>query len=55
MKNERLEKLSDDVRRGTAIRFDEALEVIAYQEELKRNRKLKPTLKRFFDRLFKIK
>jgi hypothetical protein len=54
MKNERLEKLSDEVRRGTPIGFNEALEVIAYQEELKRNRKPKTILKKFFNKLFKI-
>jgi hypothetical protein len=54
MKNERLEKLSDEVRRGNAISLTEALEVITYQEELKRNRKPKNILKQLFNKLFKI-
>jgi hypothetical protein len=38
MKNERLETLSEMVRRGRPISIDEAYEVIQYQEELKRLR-----------------
>jgi hypothetical protein len=46
MKDERLEKLSDSVRRGEPISLPEILEVISYQETLKKNKK--PT---FFERL----
>jgi len=53
MKNERLEKLSDEVRRGNPISIKEAIEVISYQEELKRNRKPQNILKQFFKKLFK--
>lgn len=38
MKDERLETLSEMVRRGRPISIDEAYEVIQYQEELKRLR-----------------
>ena len=38
MKNERLEILSDMVRRGEPIPMKEALEVIEYQTELKKQR-----------------
>ncbi len=38
MKNERLEKLSDQVRRGIPVGFGEALEVVAYQEYLREMR-----------------
>ena len=39
MKNERLERLSDQVRRGIPIDFSEAIEVIDYQMKLKQERK----------------
>lgn len=38
MKNDRLELLSDMVRKGEPIGFFEALEVIEYQEQLKLER-----------------
>jgi len=38
MEDERLEKLSDLVRQGVSIEFDEALEVIKYQESKKAHR-----------------
>jgi hypothetical protein len=53
MQNERLEKLSNEVRKGNPISFTEAMEVISYQEELKRNRKPKKILKQLFNKLFK--
>jgi hypothetical protein len=37
--SERLEKLSDKVRKGESIDFSEVLEVIEYQEQLKTKRK----------------
>lgn len=37
--NERLEMLSNKVRRGEPIDFSEAIEVIEYQEQLKQERK----------------
>jgi hypothetical protein len=37
--NERLEMLSEKVRRGQPIDFSEAIEVIDYQEQLKQERK----------------
>jgi hypothetical protein len=36
--DKRLEYLSDKVRRGTPIKMNEALEVVEYQEMLKRNK-----------------
>jgi hypothetical protein len=39
VKNERLEKLSNDARHGIPISLDEALEVIEYQEGLKKVKK----------------
>ena len=39
MKNERLERLSDKVRRGEPIGFSEAIEVIDYQKKLQQERK----------------
>lgn len=39
MKNERLERLSDQVRRGMPIDFSEAIEVIDYQQRLQQERK----------------
>ena len=38
MKNDRLETLSELVRRGLPVSMNEALEVIQYQQELKRIR-----------------
>lgn len=38
MKDERLERLSDKVRRGEPIDFAEAIEVIDYQMKLKQDR-----------------
>ena len=37
--NERLEELSDQVRRGIPIDLRDALEVVAYQESLREQRK----------------
>ena len=45
-KDQRLEELSDKVRKGTPIGFIEALEVIDYQEKLKAS-KPKPNNKVF--------
>lgn len=45
-KNQRLEELSDNVRKGIPIGFMEALEVIDYQEKLKAS-KPKPKNKIF--------
>lgn len=39
MKDKRLEKLSDDIRQGIPVDFSEALEVIEYQESIRKNRK----------------
>jgi hypothetical protein len=50
--DKRLEELSDKVRRGTPISMSEAIEVIEYQETLKKN---KITLKDKFINFFKIK
>jgi hypothetical protein len=50
--DKRLEELSDKVRRGTPILMSEAIEVVEYQEMLKKNKVL------FTDRIvnfFKIK
>lgn len=38
IKDNRLEELSDKVRRGIPIGMGEAMEVIEYQEQLKRNK-----------------
>ena len=46
MEEERLEKLSDLVRQGVPIEFDEALEVIKYQESKKAHRITK-SIRRF--------
>ena len=35
-RDERLEMLSDKVRRGEPVKFDEALEVVYYQKSLRR-------------------
>ncbi len=50
--DKRLEELSDKVRRGTPIKMSEALEVVEYQEMLKKN---KITLKDKIINFFKIK
>jgi hypothetical protein len=50
--DKRLEDLSDKVRMGTPISMSEALEVIEYQQMLK---KYKPTLKDRIINFFKIK
>ncbi len=50
--DKRLEELSDRVRRGTPISMSEAIEVVEYQEMLKKN---KITLKDRFINFFKIK
>jgi hypothetical protein len=52
IKDKRLEELSDKVRRGTPVSMSEALEVIEYQQMLKKN---KITLKDKFLNFFKIK
>jgi hypothetical protein len=36
--DKRLEELSDKVRRGTSISMSEAIEVVEYQEMLKKNK-----------------
>lgn len=41
MKDERLETLSEMIRRGQPVSMDEAFEVIQYQEKLKEIRKEK--------------
>ena len=41
MKDERLEQLSDKVRMGQPVGFAEALEVIEYQQMLRRERESK--------------
>jgi hypothetical protein len=41
MKDERLETLSEMIRRGKPVSIDEAFEVIQYQEKLKMERKAK--------------
>ncbi len=38
IKDNRLEELSDKVRRGIPIGMGEAMEVIEYQEQLKKNK-----------------
>lgn len=50
--DKRLEELSDKVRRGEPIKMSEALEVVEYQEMLKKN---KITLKDRIVNFFKIK
>ena len=51
--DKRLEELSDKVRRGTPILMSEAIEVVEYQETLKRHKKA--TLKDRFINFLKIK
>lgn len=41
MKDERLEELSDKVRMGQPIGFTEVMEVIRYQEQLRKEKKSK--------------
>ncbi len=56
MSNERLEMLSNKVRMGEPIDFIEALEVIEYQEQLKKYRKensIIEKIKRFFKRIYR--
>jgi uncharacterized protein YdcH (DUF465 family) len=50
--DKRLEELSEKVRRGEPIKMSEALEVVEYQEMLKKN---KITLKDKIINFFKIK
>ena len=50
--DKRLEELSDKVRRGTPILMSEAIEVVEYQEMLKKNKL--PFTDRIFN-FFKIK
>jgi hypothetical protein len=50
--DKRLEELSDKVRRGTPILMSEAIEVLEYQEMLKKNKL--PFTDRIFN-FFKIK
>ena len=50
--DKRLEDISDRIRRGTPVSMSEALEVIEYQQML---RKHKPTLKDRIINFFKIK
>ena len=38
IKDNRLEELSDRVRRGIPISMEEAMEVIEYQEQLRKNK-----------------
>jgi len=57
MKDERLEALSDKVRKGEPIGFIEALEVIEYQENLKKQKSPSKFSKitKSFSNLFKNK
>ena len=50
--DKRLEELSDKVRRGEPIKMSEALEVVEYQEMLKKN---KVSVKDKIINFFKIK
>ena len=52
IKDKRLEELSDKVRRGTPVSFIEAMEVIEYQEQLRKNKL--PFIDRIL-KFFKIK
>lgn len=51
--DKRLEELSDKVRRGMPISMSEAMEVVEYQEVLRKNKK--QTLKDKFINFFKVK
>lgn len=53
IKDNRLEELSDKVRRGIPVSMVEAVEVIEYQETLRKN--TNQTLKDKFINFFKIK
>jgi predicted solute-binding protein len=53
IRDKRLDELSDMVRRGIPIRMEEAIEVIEYQETLRKNRK--QSLKDRFINFFKVK
>lgn len=53
IRDKRLDELSDMVRMGIPIKMTEALEVIEYQETLRKNKKL--TLKDRFINFFKVK
>jgi hypothetical protein len=48
MKDKRLEELSDKVRQGIPIPMMDAIEVINYQEGLRREREALPWYKRIF-------
>jgi len=50
MKDDRLEKLSDMVRKGQPIDFSEAIEVINYLENLKLERKKNSFMYKVFKR-----
>jgi len=50
MKDDRLETLSDMVRKGQPIDFSEAIEVINYQENLKLERKKNSFMYKVFKR-----
>ena len=52
IQDKRLDELSDKIRRGTPVSFQEALEVIEYQQQLKNNKL--PFIDRIF-KFFKIK
>ena len=52
IKDKRLEELSDKVRRGTPILMVEAVEVIEYQEQLRKNKL--PFINRIL-KFFKVK
>lgn len=54
-RDERLENLSDLVRRGHPISFEEALEVIGYQEKLKSERKKISGFGKFIGKIFNFK
>jgi uncharacterized protein YdcH (DUF465 family) len=52
LKDKRLEDLSDKIRRGTPVSMSEAIEVIEYQQMLRKN---KVSLKDRIINFFKIK
>jgi hypothetical protein len=52
LKDKRLEDLSDKIRRGTPVSMSEAIEVIEYQEMLRKN---KVSIKDRIINFFKIK
>lgn len=49
MKNKRLETLSDEVRKGNPIELNEALEVIQYQNEMRKYKKGTKWYQRLFN------